>query len=135
MVAVGDIVRVKRFPGLWGVLGPVPSSADPSPAGRLWRVQQWRGLQAHPLGYSASAGQLEVLAHPEFSPGQILSHWGEAVVVVADDGGDTVRIRIPRRRPVEGSAGIDMTGETDAARGALVAVNAEALLAAMEVTQ
>ena len=87
MPQVGDIVEIARLPaGLrWVVIGLHPQDA------RRWRVRrEFAGgrLQSRNVG----VGDLEVVAHPTFAPGQIVRYFGKEAKVLADHG-DTVAIR------------------------------------------
>ena len=126
MPAIGNIVELRQFPGQrWSVLGPVDNPADPGK--RQWRVRAERAGRP-PQGRVVGDGDLEVLAHPEFTPGQVVRFFGNEAEVLRDDG-DTVRLRYLHLRPrnldrLIGRSWRQRTvrvGETDIDRGDLVA--------------
>ena len=126
MVAIGDICSIRQLPGLrWAVIGPVQNPADP--ARRRWRVRT-EVAGRPPQGRTVGDGDITVLSHPIFTPGQIVNFHGNDAKVVADHG-DTVRLRYLHLRPrsldrVIGRAWREPTvriGETDIDRGELVA--------------
>ncbi len=129
MTAVGDIVRVTRWPGLWAVTSQMPSASS----SRRWRLAQWNGIDLSPTGLDRGEGDLTFMGHPVFTPGQIVNHWGRPVTVVADEGA-TIRCYIERRKQLEGGGFINGSGETPLDRGALVAENATRLLKLLEIT-
>ena len=93
MVEIGDICEVRQLPGeRWVVIGPVTNPADPGR--RRWRVRAGRPLQGRVVG----DGDLVVLEHPEFEPGQLVNFHGNNAQVVRDDG-NTVRLRYLHLRP------------------------------------
>ena len=73
MVAIGDIVEVRQFPGQrWAAIGPHVHGVPP---GRLWRVRRDGaevGRGRPPQGRTVGDGDLRVLSHPQFTPGQIV---------------------------------------------------------------
>ena len=131
MVAIGDIVEVRQFPGQrWAAIGPHVHGVPP---GRLWRVRRDGaevGRGRPPQGRTIGDGDLRVLSHPQFTPGQIVTHHGREAEVLRDDG-DTVRLRYQQLRPPALDRLISRTWrertiqicETDIERGDLVAQN------------
>ena len=126
MPQVGDIVEVRQLPGQrWAVLGPHDHGLPP---GRLWRVRTETAGRP-PQGRTVGDGDLTLLEHPEFTPGQIVNYFGREAMVVSDDG-DTIRLRYQQLRPrnLDRHDGISRVptvriGEIDVARGELVAEN------------
>ena len=127
VVAIGDIVEVRQLPGQkWAVIGPHPQDA------RRWRVRRdgdevgYRPTQGRTVGL----GDLVVLGHPQFSPGQIVWYRGREAEVLADHG-DTVALCRHELRPrnldrLVGPVWREPTyqlGEYEIARGELVAEN------------
>lgn len=134
MVAVGDLVRITRWQGLWAVAGQVPSAS----MSRRWRLTLWNGVDLSPTGLDRGEGDIEVLGHPTFTPGQIVQHWGRPVTVIADEGAK-VRVFIERRHEVArdphlypNGVFINASGETPVDRAGLVAENATRLLKLLE---
>jgi len=117
-IAVGDIVTVKQRDGFWAVMAPDSTPANPED--RHWHLQQDRA-GASPLGHTAGAGDMTVIASPSFSPGMKLRHDGETCIVV-EDRGDLILVFIERYRQLEGGR-INLNGNTPVSRGALVAEN------------
>lgn len=135
MVAIGDLARVTRWEGLWAVTGQVPSAS----AWRRWNLTRWNGNDQAPTGIDRGEGDIEVLGHPTFTPGQHVLHWGQVVTVV-EDLGDKVVVYIQRRREVArdplypNGVFINNSGNTPVDRGALVAENATRLLKLLETS-
>ena len=128
MVAIGDSVELRQFPGQrWSVLGPVDNPTDPGK--RQWRVRAERAGRP-PQGRVVDDGDLEVLGHPEFTPGQVIRFFCNEAEVLRDDG-DTVRLRYLHLRPrnldrLIGRSWRERTvrvGEVDIDKGDLVAQN------------
>ena len=109
----GDLVTVAGRPGIWAVVAPCPSfSAD-----------RWRVAQADRLFDAGEAG-MTLLERPAFAPGATIRHRGRPATVVADDGGELVRIWQEQRRPLRGGGAIVTSGPVDAPRWALALENA-----------
>jgi hypothetical protein len=124
MPAIGDIVTIRRIPGRWAVIGPHPQDE------RRWRVRRDGAEVGYgpPQGRTAGDGDLEVLAHPIFSAGQVVTFSGREAKVVRDEGGATVGLRYLalRGRSLDRRDGFYRTptvaiGEADVERGELVA--------------
>ena len=124
MPQVGDIVEIARLPaGLrWVVVGPHPQDA------RRWRVRRdFAGGRIQ--GRNVGVGDLELVAHPTFTPGQRVRYFGQEAQVLADHG-DTVAIKYLYLRPraLDRRNGFMRTpsvsvGEISVARGDLVVEN------------
>ena len=96
MVAIGDIVSVRQLPGQrFVVIGPVTNPAGP--ARRRWRVRR-ESAGGQLTGRTCGEGDLTVLAHPTFVPGQRVTFFGKEAEVVRDDS-PTVRLKYVALRP------------------------------------
>ena len=128
MVAVGDVVSCRKWPGqIWAVLGPVDNAVPP---GKIWRLRGVKQVgRACPPGHKAGEGDLELIARPTFEPGQQVSYDGslDGIAEVIADNGDTVRIRVLQIRPrgLRSASGVltATTHELEVDRGSLVAEN------------
>ncbi len=90
---IGDVVEIARLPaGLrWVVVGPHPQDD------RRWRVQrEFSGGRIQ--GRNVGVGDLQVVGHPTFEPGQTVRYFGSKAKVLADHG-DTVAIKYLYLRP------------------------------------
>ena len=124
MVQVGDIVEIARLPaGLrWVVICQHPQDA------RRWRVRrEFAGGRIQ--GRSVGHGDITVVGHPTFKPGQIVRYFGNQAQVLADHG-DTVALRYLYLRPraLDRRDGVMRTptvatGDLSVARGDLVVEN------------
>jgi hypothetical protein len=102
-IKIDDIVKVRRRAGLWAVLGLLGNSALP---GRTWRLQRpgfsperpGRLRSRRPQGLTVGDGDLTIIAHPTYEPGQIVRYLGIDATVISDDGG-SVRISYQLARP------------------------------------
>ena len=109
----GDLVSVAGRPGVWAVIEPLPSP----------RADRWRVAQTGRLFDAGEAG-MTLLERPSFTPGDAIRHSGRPATVVADDGGELVRIWQEQRRPLRGGGAIVTEGPVDAFRWALALENA-----------
>ena len=112
----GDIVAIARG-GRWVIVAPLPDGNPPR-----WRLIQWR--EPVPARFDAGEAGMTLVLRPAFEPGQVLLHWGREVEVI-EDKGDLVRVFQQARKPVAGSAGIDISGDADASRWQLIAENVD----------
>ena len=124
MPQVGDIVKIRQLEGRWAVIGPHLNGIPP---GRLWKVRRASGGRPAE-GRVVGDGDLEVLAHPIFTAGQLVRFFGNDAEVLTDNG-DTIRLRYLHLRPrsldrMSGRFWRTPTvaiGEADVERGELVA--------------
>lgn len=120
---IGDIVSVRRRPGIWTCIAPAPSSP---PFGQCWRVRRGQGDKL-PEDMTVGDGDLTPLVRPTITPGMTLSYADYEELTVLSQADCKVILQLSerdRRQAVPGSGTVNFgVSKIVVGRGEIVSAN------------